>query len=84
MSQPEARSLMIHHIRTSCRRSAGHTDGGHPMLFAATVLGAPAVQQEVRSSGDKKVEDIQVMDLLRSCEFHARESSEETSCLLIF
>jgi hypothetical protein len=56
--------LMIHHIRTSCRRSAGHTDGDHPMLFAATVLGAPAVQQEVRSSGDKKVEGIQVMELL--------------------
>jgi hypothetical protein len=56
---------MIHHIRTSCRRSAAHTDGGHPMLVGATVLEAPAVQQEVRSSGDKKVED-------------ARESSEQT------
>jgi hypothetical protein len=63
---------MIHHIRTSCRRSAAYTDGGHPKLVGATVLEAPAVQQEVRSSGDKKVEE------------DARESSKETFLPSIF
>ena len=51
-------------------RSAEQTDGGHPMLFTATVRGArcSTAGQEIRR---QKVEDTQALDLMSSCKCHA-------------
>jgi hypothetical protein len=51
----EARSLMVHHICTRCCRSAELRDGGHTMLFAATVRGRPLFNRRSEDQETRRV-----------------------------
>src|SRR4029453_17064100 len=69
-------------------RCGARTDGGHPMLFAATVRGRPLFNRRSRDQETRRLKKGDgPPDLMISCEFHEREWSEAPflpSDLLIF